>query len=72
MTMTVAEIAFGNGDFAMKTIPELHPSLTTSGVRADEFIAMFNPIGNDKVGSLEIVIYRHASCTTGDNYGTMR
>jgi hypothetical protein len=72
MAMTIAEVAFGNGHLAMKTIPEFHPGLTTGRVRAYEFIAMFNAIGNDKVGRLEVVIDGHSTSTAWYDDGTLR
>jgi hypothetical protein len=72
MAMAIAEITLCHGDLAVETIPEFHTGLTTGGVGTYELITMLNPVGDDKVGSLEIMIHGHSTSTAGNDDCTLR
>mmetsp|Transcript_16451 Transcript_16451/g.28188 ORF Transcript_16451/g.28188 Transcript_16451/m.28188 type:complete len:257 (-) Transcript_16451:1837-2607(-) len=67
MTMTIPEIPLGYRDLAMQAIAKLDAGLTACRIATHELISVFNAIRNHKVGSLEVVIDRHATCPTGHN-----
>jgi hypothetical protein len=51
--LTLSEVSFGDGNFAMSAVSELYPSVTASKIGADKFFAMFDIFRDDKICSLE-------------------
>mmetsp|Transcript_17408 Transcript_17408/g.33040 ORF Transcript_17408/g.33040 Transcript_17408/m.33040 type:complete len:216 (-) Transcript_17408:664-1311(-) len=68
--VTLAEVALGNRHLAMRTVTELDTGIATGKIRADQFFSVLDIFGNDKIGSLEVMIHRHSTRSTGDNNRT--
>mmetsp|Transcript_748 Transcript_748/g.1528 ORF Transcript_748/g.1528 Transcript_748/m.1528 type:complete len:285 (-) Transcript_748:138-992(-) len=63
VTMPIPKVPLGHRHLAVKAVPELDARLTARGVRTHELVPVLDAIGNDKVGSLEVVIDGHAART---------
>mmetsp|Transcript_19497 Transcript_19497/g.42063 ORF Transcript_19497/g.42063 Transcript_19497/m.42063 type:complete len:260 (-) Transcript_19497:928-1707(-) len=70
MSMTIPKVPLGNGNLTMQAIPKLDTCTTTGRIRAHQLISMLNPIRNDKVSSLEVMLHGHTTSTTGDDDGS--
>ena len=53
ITLTLSEVSFRDGNFAMSAVSELYPSIAASKIGANEFFTMLNIFRNDKVCSLD-------------------